>query len=94
MDTSVLLALINLAGLMVIAFQTVILHWRQNNLITKQTAISDNVEKIEKATNSMKDALVASTAKASFAEGAASQQSPSARAQGFAAGEASRDLKP
>lgn len=33
-----------------------------------------NIQLVEKATNSMKDALVASTAKASFAEGKAAER--------------------
>jgi hypothetical protein len=48
------------------------LNGRKSARIEKaQTAIKENVQTIEKATNSMKDALVAATARASHAEGAA-----------------------
>lgn len=42
--------------------------WRNGR---KANQIAENVQTIEKATNSMKDALVAATAKASLAEGTA-----------------------
>lgn len=45
---------------------------RQNErILESQNGIKDNVATIEKATNSMKDALVAATAKSSRAEGKA-----------------------
>ena len=46
----------------------VLVSWDNKRNIRRQ---AENVEKIEKATNSMKDALVASTAKASHLEGVA-----------------------
>lgn len=43
----------------------------QQGIRETQQGIKENVQTIEKATNSMKDALVAATAKASLAEGTA-----------------------
>ncbi len=44
------------------------------------TEVKDNVHTIEKATNSMKDALIKSTGEASFAAGADSQRATEAQA--------------
>ena len=59
-----------LALLGVAAFNavTAYLTWRTHNIALKQT---DTIQLLEKNTNSIKDALVASTAKASRAEGVA-----------------------
>jgi threonine/homoserine/homoserine lactone efflux protein len=59
--------LAQLIGALVLAFncwQT----WRNGQ---KSNRIAENVQTIEKATNGMREALIASTAKASHAEGAA-----------------------
>ncbi len=62
--------LINTWSLLVIAginLAIAVLTWRTHKLATRT---NENIATVERATNSMKDALVAATAKASFAEGA------------------------
>ena len=58
-----------MANQIVLARRTKSLTVTTQALSTKIDDVHDNVVTIEKATNSMKDALVASTAKASHAEG-------------------------
>ena len=63
-------ALVNTGSLLLIAvinLTIAVLTWRTHQ-ITSNT--DRNMTKVELATNSMKDALVAATAKASFSEGA------------------------
>ena len=67
MSEKVLLALIGLVNTCIIAW--IALH---------QTKLAQNIQKIETATNSMKDALVQSTREASHLEGVAAER---ARAQ-------------
>lgn len=66
MDGHSLLNTFMLAVVAIFNLATAILTWRARQEIG---LVRENVVTIEKATNSMKDALVASTAKASKAEG-------------------------
>ena len=66
MDTAAWIALFNMIGIIAVAVFTY-LGKRQGN------RNEEKIEQVHKATNSMKDALVAATAKASFAEGAKSE---------------------
>jgi uncharacterized protein YunC (DUF1805 family) len=64
MDPGIIIALINTAGIIIVAY----LSYKTREQ-SRDTAAQVNV--VEKATNSMKDALVEATRKASFAAGLA-----------------------
>ncbi len=66
-DPGVLMSMFTFLGLVVVAVQNIVLHWRQ-------TAIATNVEKIEKATNSMMEKREVAAEKLGLDKGVAQER--------------------